>query len=87
MIHYNDLTPQRLACLRAVADAGGRHVEHEHPLLTPFCDDDSTLTKPDVFNQCHDAGWLRSGHDDRIDSSYVELTEAGKLALSNGEQQ
>jgi hypothetical protein len=82
MIRYNDLTPERLACLQAVVAAGGRHVEHDHPLLAPFCDDNSTMTKPDVFNQCHDGGWLRSGYDDRIDTSFVELTEAGRAALA-----
>lgn len=86
MIRFNEITPQRLACLKAVAAAGGR-VDHEHPDLKPFMDDDSTLTHPDVFNQCHDAGWLRSGHDDRDDTSTAYLTDAGRDALRGSPQE
>lgn len=75
-----DLTLDRLLCLRAVAAAGGR-TDHDDKCLAPFCDDGSTLTTPDVFNQCHDAGWLFSRHDDRTDTSYVELTPKGQEAL------
>lgn len=74
---YNEPTSERLACLRAVEAAGGS-ADHEHPGLKPFLDDNSTLSHPDVFNQCHDAGWLRSGYDDRFDSSTVYLTAAGR---------
>lgn len=86
MIRCSDMTPGRLACLKAIAALGGKGISHEHPDLAPFCDDASTMTSPDVFNQCHNAGWLISGHDDRLDASYVHLTEAGKLALTNGER-
>lgn len=82
MTRYNELTPARLACLKAVEAAGGR-ADHENPALKPFLDDGSTLTHPDVFNQCHDGGWLRSGYDDRLDCSTVYLTDAGRLALSS----
>jgi hypothetical protein len=77
---YNEMTPERLACLRVVKAAGGS-IDHEHPDLAPFCDDASTLGRPDVFNQCHDAGWLRSGYDDRFDSSTAYLTKEGRAAL------
>jgi hypothetical protein len=79
---YNEITPQRLACLKAVATA---HIcmDHEDRALLPFLDDNSTLTEPDTFNQCHDAGWLKSWHDSRIDNSYVELTDAGRAALAS----
>lgn len=80
MIRYNDLTPERLACLKAIEAVGGR-IDHEHPDLAPFLDDNSTLTHPDVFNQCHDARWLISSHDDRDDSSTARLTEAGRRVL------
>jgi hypothetical protein len=82
MRRYNELTPERLACLEAVEAAGGC-ADHEHPALKPFLDDSSTLGHPDVFNQCHDGGWLRSGYDDRLDSSTVYLTDAGRDALSS----
>jgi len=82
---YNELTPERLACLRAVPNSGS--MNHDNPALAPFCDDKSTLSEPDVFNQCHDAGWLISGHDDRTDSSYVRLTDAGRAAVSSGVRQ
>lgn len=79
---YNEMTPERLACLKAIEEAGG-HVDHEHPALKPFLDDSSTLRHPDVFNQCHDAGWLLSGHDDRFDSSTAHLTPAGRQMLAD----
>ena len=81
---YNDLTPERRACLEVIAAAGGR-MDHENPALEPFVDDRSTLTRPDIFNQCHDAGWLHSGYDDRLDSSTAYLTDAGKAALTSGQ--
>lgn len=76
-IHYRHVTPERLACLRAVFAAGGR-IDHDDQSLAPFCDDRSTLTTPDVFNQCHDAGWLQSSHDNRTDTSVAWLTETGR---------
>lgn len=84
---YNEMTLGRLACLRVVATARTR-MDHEDTALLPFMDDNSTLSAPDIFNQCHDAGWLKSWHDNRMDCSYVELTDAGKAALSlhNGKQ-
>ena len=78
---YNEITPERMACLKAVAAQGGS-IDHEHPSLKPFLDENSTLRYPDVFNQCHDAGWLRSGYDDRFDSSTAYLTEAGRKLLA-----
>lgn len=81
-VRFNDLTPERLACLRAVEAVGG-HIGHEDPSLTPFLDDASTLRYPDVFNQCHDAGWLLSGYDDRFDSSTAHLTKAGREILAS----
>ena len=78
---YNDLTADRLACLKVVETARTR-MSHDDDALLPFMDDNSTLTVPDIFNQCHDAGWLRSWHDSRLDCSYVELTAAGEEALA-----
>lgn len=78
--HYKEMTPQRLACLKTIEAVGG-YIDHEHPALKPFLDDNSTLRYPDVFNQCHDAGWLLSGHDDRCDCSTARLTEAGRDAI------
>ncbi len=78
---YNELTGDRRRCLQVVADHGGR-MSHEDGALAPFCDDGSTLTAPDVFNQCHDAEWLRSWHDRLADHSVVELTDAGKAILA-----
>ena len=75
------LTPERLACLRAVASANGARMSHNDPRLDQFCDERSTLSKPDIFNQCHDAEWLISSHDDHMDISYVRLTDKGKAAL------
>jgi len=77
---YNEPTPERVACLKAVSLA---HISmsHDDPTLLPFLDDNSTLSAPDTFNQCHDAGWLKSWHDNRIDHSYVELTDAGRAVL------
>lgn len=81
MIRYNEMTPDRLACLKVVATAH-TSMSHDDPALLPFLDDNSTLRAPDTFNQCHDAGWLISSHDDRIDCSYVKLTDAGREALN-----
>lgn len=75
-----EMTPDRIRCLRVIASEGGK-LDHEAECLASFCDDKSTLTKPDVFNQCHDAGWLMSRHDDRTDTSYVYLTDDGREAL------
>lgn len=82
---YDELTPQRLACLKAVATA---HIcmDHEDPALLPFLDDNSTLTEPDTFNQCHNAGWLKSWYDSCVDNSLVELTDAGRAALSSPQE-
>lgn len=76
------LTVDRIECLLVVEKAGGR-MDHDAPELAPFCDDKSTLSKPDVFNQCHDAGWLISKHDNRTDASTVYLTEKGRTALTS----
>lgn len=84
MRRYNELTPERLACIKVVATAH-TSMSHDDPALLPFLDDNSTLGKPDTFNQCHDGGWLKSWHDSRLDCSYVELTEAGRAALSSKE--
>jgi hypothetical protein len=80
VIRYTELTPARLACLKAVQRA---HIcmDHEDPALLPFLDDNSTLSAPDIFNQCHNAGWLKSWHNSRSDSSFVELTDHGRQAL------
>ena len=80
-----ELTEDRFQCLRAVLKAGGR-VDHDDPRLARFCSDASTLTHPDVFNQCHDAGWLQSWHDDRTDASCVTLTTEGMAVLTRPEQ-
>lgn len=68
--------------LRLVA-ADGR-MSHEDARLAPYCDDASTLSKPDIFNRCHDLDWLASSHDDRFDSSTVWITDAGRAALEQG---
>jgi len=81
---FNELTPDRLACLRAVA-ASHTIMSHDDPAILPFCDDKSTLTNPDVFNQCHDGGWLKSLHDNRLDCSFVELTSKGLAALKTAQ--
>lgn len=78
---FNELTPERLACLKAVATSP-TSMSHEDPALVPFCDDKSTLTHPDIFNQCHEGGWLKSWYDGRLDCSYVELTDKGRRALT-----
>ncbi len=75
-----EMTPERFKCLRVIEGVGGR-MSHEDDALKPFCDDASTLTTPDIFNQCHDAGWLASGHDDRTDSSTVRITPEGQKAM------
>ena len=51
-MRYCDVTPERLACLRAVEAAGGQ-MNHEDPALEPFCDDASTLSKPDAVSYTH----------------------------------
>lgn len=81
MTGYRELTPERLACLRVIESARG-NLDHEAEELKPFCDDKSTLTTPDVFNQCHNAGWLVSRHDSRFDASTVYLTKEGSEVLS-----
>ncbi len=74
------MTSERLRCLLVISNAGGS-MDHDDPRLAPFCDDKSTLSSPDIFNQCHDAEWLISRHDDRTDTSRVELTKTGRVAL------
>ena len=76
-----EMTKDRLECLRVIAQHDGE-MNHEDAALAPFCDDASTLTKPDIFNQCHDAGWLKSWHDNRFDSSRVVLTDDGREAMA-----
>jgi hypothetical protein len=78
-----EMTPERLACLKVIETAGGS-VNHEDPALAPFCDDASTLSHPDVFNQCHDADWLATGHGSVVadDDVFVHLTNAGRAALA-----
>ena len=76
---------EELRCLQTVARiaesiVGG--VSHEASELDEFCDDKSTLSVPDIFNRCHDLGWLHSAHDNRNDTSYVWLTESGRTALT-----
>lgn len=75
-----ELTPERRKCLQVVSAAGGR-MSHDDERLAPFCDDKSTLTKPDVFNQCHDAAWLHTTHDSDTSASIVHLTDAGRFVL------
>ena len=77
-----EMTPDRLACLRAIALEGG-HLDHDAKCLAPFCDDASTLTTPDVFNQCHDMGWLISRHNSLSDSSTVTITDEGREAMAH----
>lgn len=76
-----DLTPERLKCLEVIASEESGRMDHDEEALAPFCDEHSTLSTPDVFNQCHDAGWLRSFHSSLSDTSFVELTLAGRSAL------
>lgn len=71
-----ELTEERYRCLEAVVNAGGR-LDHDDPRLADFCSAAPTLTHPDVLHQCHDAGWLKTWHDDRTDASLVELTKEG----------
>lgn len=71
---------EELDLLRLVAVDG--RMSHEDERLSPFCDDASTLFAPDIFNRCHDLGWLQSSHDDRDDSSAVHITDAGRQALA-----
>lgn len=75
-----EVTPDRLQCLKVVETAH-TSMNHDDNELLPFLDDNSTLSEPDIFNQCHDAGWLISAHDDRTDSSYVWLTPEGRAIL------
>lgn len=75
------VTPDRLNCLAVVLQAGGS-IDHEDPRLAPFCDDGSTLTTPDVFNQCHDAGWLESKYNSLSDSSVARLTPEGREVIA-----
>lgn len=72
--------PDRIACLRVVEAAGGR-IDHEDPALKPFLSEDSA--HPDIFNQCHEAGWLETwfsglGEDECV----AKLTDAGRAALA-----
>lgn len=67
-------TKEQRSCLSLISLAGGR-MSHNDPLLEPFCDEDDAPI--DVFNQCHDAGWLISRHDDRTDADTVYLTRDG----------
>jgi len=49
-----------------------------------FCDDE----KPggdDTFNRCINKGWLRSTHDSDTDHSVAYITEAGRSALAQGQ--
>ncbi len=77
-----EMTEERLACLKVVEAAGGK-MNHEDPALLPFLDDVSTLTHPDVFNQCHDADWLVTTNGSVIadDDCFVYLTDAGRAAI------
>jgi len=71
-------TPKQLSLLRIVAKA--RHgLDHEDKKLVPFCDD---VEPTDTFNQCHEAGWLKTWHNSLMDCSTVVITQAGREALA-----
>lgn len=53
--------------------------DHDDQRLDVFCLEHGEPV--DVFNKCHNQGWLISRHDDRTDSSTVYLTEAGAKVL------
>ena len=70
-------TKTELNLLRIVSESVGG-MSHEDKHLAQYCDDDSTLTNPDVFNRCHDMGWLATTHDNRSDNSTVRITDKGR---------
>lgn len=78
---YRNPNEAELRLIWLVASRGGT-MDHEDDALAEFCDDASTLTKPDVFNACHDLGWLISSHDDRTDASFVRVTKLGRECIA-----
>lgn len=60
--------------------ADGGWMGHDDERLAPYCSDDSTLTNPDVFNRCHDMGWLDSKHNHDTSNSTVGITRDGRIA-------
>jgi hypothetical protein len=75
-------TTQEKDLLRLFAGEPSGRMDHDDPRLEPFCSDASTLTNPDVFNACHDLGWLKTWRDGHMDSSAAEITEAGRQCLA-----
>lgn len=63
-------------CLLALVQSEGR-MDHWDKRLDEFCDDNGHAS--DTFNQCHNAGWLRTWNDS--DSSTVVITDVGKQRL------
>ena len=80
MSAFRSPTPRELELLRLIASEGGR-MSHDDERLTPFCDDASTLTEPDIFNACHDLDWLHTLHNTITGDSTVTLTDRGRAAL------
>ena len=56
-------------------------VDHEDDRLNDFCDDKGDET--DTFNECHEAGWLRTMHNSDTSWSQVYATDDGRAALSD----
>ena len=76
-----DPTKIEMNLLRLIADHGP--MNHDDERLSHYCDDNSTLTKPDTFNACHDLGWLVSSHDHDASISHVRITPEGKRLIGN----
>jgi hypothetical protein len=53
-------------------------MDHWDKRLDEFCDDNGN--GPDTFNQCHNAGWLRTWRSD--DDSSVMITDVGEGRLA-----
>lgn len=61
----------------------GGWMNHDDTRLAPYCDDPGAITnhnEPDIFNRCHEMGWLATKHDHDTSSSTVGITRDGRVA-------
>lgn len=75
------ITPEREKLLRLLAASPCNRIDCEAKELNEFSDMNSTLTHPDVINQCIDLGWARQRYNTSDDTGFIELTPKGVEAL------
>lgn len=71
---------KQMRCLALIASEKFG-LDQEDERLEEFCDDKPNRNDTDTFNECIEAGWIRSWRNDLTDSGGCEITDAGRAAL------